>query len=74
MPSEAQIKNSFISQKNYVLFSRYSSFCIFNNPMIYQVCDLTMRQSAFSNIFWTTTHEVTNFDQLIDKGKGNNLQ
>ena len=32
--SEAQIKNFFISQKNYVLYSRYSSFCIFSHPMI----------------------------------------
>ena len=23
--------------KNYVPFSRYSSFCILNNPMIYQI-------------------------------------
>ena len=29
---EAQIKNFFISKKNYVLFSRYSNFCVFNHP------------------------------------------
>ena len=33
VPSEAQIKNFFISSKNYVPFSRYSSFCIFNNDL-----------------------------------------
>ena len=50
--SEAQIKNFFISQKNYVPFSRYSSFCIFNHPMIYQICDVMMSfwQDAFLNI------------------------
>ena len=42
VPSKAQIKNFFISQKNYVLFSRYSSFCIFNHSMIYQINDVTM--------------------------------
>ena len=44
--SEAQIKNFFISQKNYVLFSRYSSFCIFSHPMIYRNCDVTMSIST----------------------------
>ena len=33
--SEAQVKNFFISKKNYVLLSRYSNFCIFKHPMIY---------------------------------------
>ena len=45
-PSEAQIKNFFHSKKNYVPFSRYSSFCIFNHPMIYQMCDVTMSIST----------------------------
>ena len=29
-----------VSLKNYGSFSRYSSFCIFNHPMIYQICDV----------------------------------
>ena len=33
--SEAQVKNFFISEKDYVPFSRYSRFCIYNHPMIY---------------------------------------
>ena len=40
--SEAQVKNFFISQKSYVPFSSYSSFCIFNHPMIFQICDVMM--------------------------------
>ena len=44
--SEAKIKHFFISQKNYVLSSRYSSFCIFNHPMIYQICDVAMSIST----------------------------
>ena len=30
----------FVSYKSCVLFSRYSSFCIFNHLMIYQICDV----------------------------------
>ena len=37
MSSDAQ--EFFILQKSYVSFSRYSSFCIFNHPLIYQICD-----------------------------------
>ena len=40
--SEVQVKNFFISQKRYVPFSRYSSFCIFHN-MICQICYAKMR-------------------------------
>ena len=36
--SEAQVKNIFILWKYYAPFSRYSSFCIFNHRMIYQIC------------------------------------
>ena len=38
--SEAQVKDFFVSQKSSVLFLRYSSFCIFNHPLIYQICDV----------------------------------
>ena len=44
--SEAQIKNFFISQKNYIPFSRYSSFFIFNHFMIYQISDIMMSIST----------------------------
>ena len=49
--SEAQIKNFFISKKNYVSFSRHSSFCIFNHPMIYRICDVTMSISTWDNFY-----------------------
>ena len=39
---EAQVKYFFILQKSCVLFSRYSSFCIFNHSVIYQICDAIM--------------------------------
>ena len=42
VPPEANINSFFVSQKRYVPFSRYSSFCIFNHPMIYQICDVMM--------------------------------
>ena len=44
--SEAQVRNLFIFQKSYVPFLRYSSFCIFNHPMIYQICDVMMNIST----------------------------
>ena len=39
--SEAQVKNFLISCKSDVPFSRYSSFYIFNYPMIFQISDVT---------------------------------
>ena len=48
--SEAQKQNFFISYKSYVPFSRYLSFCIFNYPMIYQICDVIMSISAWDRI------------------------
>ena len=53
MPSEAQIKNFFISEKDYVPFSRYSGSRIFNHAMIYQICDVTMSISTWDKVhFW----------------------
>ena len=50
---EAQIKNFFIFWKSYVPFSRYSSFCIFNHLMIYQISDVTMSISTWDKVhFW----------------------
>ena len=40
--SDAQVKNVFILQKLYFAFPKYSSFCIFNHPMVYQFCDIMM--------------------------------
>ena len=76
--SEAQIKSFFILWKSYVPFLRYSSFCIFNHLMIYQICEVMMSistwEGAFLNIFWTTTHNVNILGQLIDISKGNTFQ
>ena len=46
MSSEAHVNNFFISQKIYAPFLRYSSFCIFNHPVIYQICDVMMNIST----------------------------
>ena len=40
--SEAQVKNFCISQKSYILFSRYSSFRVFIHPAIWEICDVMM--------------------------------
>ena len=40
--SKEQVNNFFVSQKRYVPFSRYSSLNIFNNSLIYQICDIKM--------------------------------
>ena len=44
---EAQFKNFLTSSKSYVPFSRYSRFCIFNHPMIYQIYDAMMSISTW---------------------------
>ena len=50
--SEAQV-NNFILKKSYVPFLRYSSFCIFNHPMIYQICNIIISISAWARVdFW----------------------
>ena len=71
------LNHKTISQKSSVLFSRYSSFYIFNRLMIFQTCDVMMSISTWNRvnfwiyIFWTTTHQV---GQLIDISKNNNFQ
>ena len=53
VPSEAQVKNIFVSYKSFILFSRYSSFCIFNHPVIYQICDIMVSISTWDRVdFW----------------------
>ena len=64
--SEAQVKNFFISQKSYVPFSIYSSFCIFNHP-----CDVMMSFSTWNSVhFWiylsnytSLTHHTGSIDR-----------
>ena len=71
------LNHKTISQKSSVLFSRYSSFYIFNRLMIFQTCDVMMSISTWNRVnfwiyfFWTTTHQV---GQLIDISKNNNFQ
>ena len=51
--SEAQVKDVFISEKSYVPFSWYSSFCIFVHSMIYQICDIMMNIGTWDRVhFW----------------------
>ena len=53
VPSKAQIKNFFISYKNYVPFSKLSSFRILNHPMIYQISEVKMSISTRDKVhFW----------------------
>ena len=46
VPSDEQVKNFFLLQKSYVPFLRHSSFCNFNNLMIYHICDIMMSIST----------------------------
>ena len=47
------LTNFFVSWKSYVPFSRYSSFCIFNHPVIYQICDVMRSISTGHRVyFW----------------------
>ena len=48
--SEAQVKDFYVSWKSYVPLLRYSSFCLFNNPIIYQICDVMMSTSTWDRV------------------------
>ena len=58
-------------RKRYVPFSRYSSFCIFNHPMIYQICDVMMSITTRDRVrFWihllnhnSLTHQTCSTDR-----------
>ena len=40
-------------RRKFVLLSRYSGFCIFNHPIIYQICDVMMSISTWDKMhFW----------------------
>ena len=54
MSTAAQIKIfCFVLETNYVLFSRFSSFSIFNNPMIYQICYVMTSIAIWGRVhFW----------------------
>ena len=45
LPSEAQVKTFF--GRKVIPFSKHLSFCIFNHPMIYQICDFMMSVSVW---------------------------
>ena len=47
---ERQVKNFFISKKSCVPFSEYSSFCMFNHSIIYQICDVMMSISMWDRM------------------------
>ena len=46
LSSKAQVTNFFIFQKIYVPSLRYSSFCIFKHPMLYQISDVMISIST----------------------------
>ena len=59
VPSEAQVKNSFISYKSYVPFARYWSFCTSNHLMIYQIGDAMMNITfQFSNLLQLLSNQL----------------
>ena len=61
----------FVSSKSYVPFSRCSSFCIFNHPMIYQICDVMMNISTWDRghfwIYCLNHHSLTHQTCSIDR-------
>ena len=59
----------FISQKSFVPFLRYSSFCILNDPLIYQIRDVMISISTCNRMyFWIylLNHKSLSLGQLID--------
>ena len=47
----------FLFQRKVVPFSRYSSFCIFNHPLIYQICEVMMSISTWNGRFLNISFE-----------------
>ena len=79
MLSEAHIDIFFfILWKTYVLFSRYSSFCIFNHLMIYQIWGVMMSISSWDRVyFWIYLlkhNSPSHHTWLTDRYKGNTFQ
>ena len=70
VPSETQFNNFFVSQSNYVPFSRYSSFCIFTHLMIYQIYDVMISISTWKRVhFWIYLNSLTHQSLSIDRYK-----
>ena len=74
--SEAQVKN-FLFRRNVMFLSRgIQFFCIFNHPVIYQICDVVMSISTWDRAhFWiyllnhnSLSHQIWS---MIDISKGN---
>ena len=65
-----------ISRKSYVPFSRYSSFCIFNHLMIYQICDAMMSVSTKDRelfLIYLLNHNLLSHQtRPIDRSKRDN--
>ena len=69
VPSEAQVKSFFCFINK---FSRYVSFCIFNHPMIYQICDVMANIIMDRVHFWIyllNHNSLTHQTWLIDRYK-----
>ena len=47
--SETQVKNFFVLL-SYILLSRYSSFCMFNQSMVYQMCGVMISISTWDRV------------------------
>ena len=71
-------QDRFVSWKSYFLFSRYSRICIYNHPMIYQICDVAVSISTWDRVhFWIYLLNLNLLSpnlELIDISKGNNFQ
>ena len=46
----------FLFHREIIFCSRYSSFSIFNYPMIYQICDVMMGISTWDRVHFSVSH------------------
>ena len=77
---EVQVKKFFYFVEKLCSVLEIFKFCVFNHPLIYEICDVMMNiSSTWDRMhFWiyllSHSSSVTKLSQLTDINKGNNFQ
>ena len=58
----------FLFNGEIIFCLRYSSFCIFNYPMIYQICDVMMGISTCDRVHFSVSHPEEIWEHRFQMG------